>query len=104
MVGRILSLEFRVQGLSGEWGISFVNAKRKAAHLDFCRNRRNSAFVSRVRSSHCVTDDAQNSVFSSLCSEDPIVKWNHLPMLDLTAREVLPEDNLFVVWRLFRPG
>jgi hypothetical protein len=40
--------------------------------------------------------------FLSLCSEDPIVKWNCLPTLNQTMRKVLPAANSFDAWRLFR--
>ena len=40
--------------------------------------------------------------FFSLCSEDPIVKWNCLPTPNQTTREVLPAANSFDGWRLSR--
>jgi hypothetical protein len=45
----------------------------------------------------------KNEVFSSLCSVDPIVPWNRLPILDQTVRRGRPVENSFGVWRLFRP-
>jgi hypothetical protein len=50
-------------------------------------NRRNSMFVGRIRFSHLPEGQGSNRVLPSLCSEDPIVKWNCLPIANLTARK-----------------
>ena len=43
-------------------------------------------------------------MFSSLRSEDPIVKWNILPILDLSTGAVLPGYSSFVVLAAISAG
>ena len=93
-----------VSGFAFGWAFAFgVLLMLLVSTRESARNRRNSAFVWEVRISHCLKDEAQKTVSSSLCSENPIVKWNSLPIPDLTTKAVLPVDNSFEVWRLFRP-